>query len=469
MDHGLTVADGRVYFLHYLNLDPRFIWIPGPVDAPSPSPDKETPLSPARPAHPSASARPGRRAVLAGGAALTAGLLAGCTGSSRPTVTLYQSKPEAIPFFRDLVGEANGAQSAYRYVHDVATNLSASFVRASPPDIACQNYNLEMARFMERGALSDLSDMPEAATIREDVLALADWYPGYEGRTSVIPYSVTGASVIYNKAIFAKHGLEVPVTWDEMLHVCKELQGAGVTPIYATFTDTWTITQGLFDYTVGGMVDVRSFFETMNAQGEAVGPDSEVSFQRTLLEPMRRMVELLAFLNPDAAGRGYGDGNTAMANGEAAMYFQGPWALAEIDKAGTDVDLGTFPLPMTDSAEDLRIRVNIDLSLWIPEQADQPEGARELLTRFMEPAVQDEYNASFLAFGTTKDAPPVSDPRIAPMQEYYDRGAFTMGASQFIPLTIPYENYIQSIALGADPEPVLRRMDSDWARLAYRQ
>lgn len=87
----------------------------------------------------------------------------------------------------------------------------------------------------------------------------------------------------------------------------------------------------------------------------------------------------------------------------------------------------------------------------------------------MDPAVQDEYNASFLAFGTTKDAPPVSDPRIAPMQEFYDRGAFTMGASQFIPLTIPYENYIQSIAFGADPETVLRRIDSDWSRLAYRQ
>lgn len=423
-------------------------------------------MSPARPVRPS---RPPRRALFTGGAALTAGLLAGCSGGSRPSVTLYQSKPEAIPFFRDQVGAANGAQSAYRYVHDVATNLSASFVRASPPDLACQNYNLEMARFMERGALSDLSDMPQAATIREDVLALADWYPGYEGRTSVIPYSVTAASVIYNRDLFDQHGLDVPVTWDEFLEVCTVLQKAGVTPIYATLADTWTITQGLFDYTVGGMVDVRSFFETLNAQGEHVGPDSEVSFQRTLLEPVQRMVQLLDFLNPDASSRAYGDGNTAMANGEAAMYFQGPWALAEIDKADTGVELGTFPLPMTDSAEDLRIRVNIDLSLWIPEEADQVEGARELLARFMEPAVQDEYNASFLAFGTTKDAPPVTDPRIAPMQEFYDRGAFTMGASQFIPLTIPYENYIQSIALGADPETVLRRMDSDWSRLAFRQ
>ncbi|UEJ81575.1 substrate-binding domain-containing protein [Brachybacterium halotolerans subsp. kimchii] len=417
-----------------------------------------------------ASSRPlTRRALLASSGVLAAAAgLTGC-GSGRPTVTLYQSKPEAIPHFSQVVGDFNGEQKQYRYVHDIATNLSASFVRHSPPDIACQNYNLEMARFMERGALSDLADMPVAKTIRKDVLDLADWYPTYEGRTSVIPYSVTGASVIYNKSIFAHHGLEVPTTWDDFLDVCQELKKAGATPIYGTFRDPWTITQGLFDYTVGGMVDVRSFYEKLNAIGEDVGPDSEVSFQKTLLEPIQHMVQLLDFHNEDASSRGYGDGNTAMAAGKAAMCFQGPWAIAEIDKVGGDAELGTFPLPMTGDAKDLKIRVNIDLSLWIPEAADQIRGARDLLNHLMEPELQNSYNKDFLAFGTTKDAPPVSDDRIVQMQDYYDNGAFYMGPSQFIPRTIPYENYLQSIAFGADPEPVLARLDSDWARLAYRQ
>jgi raffinose/stachyose/melibiose transport system substrate-binding protein len=421
--------------------------------------------------HPSArpSGRISRRSLFAvGGALAAAGGLAGC-GSDRPTVTLYQSKPEAVPHFRDLVADFNSEQHRYRYVHDIATNLSASFVRHSPPDIACQNYNLEMARYMERGALSDLADMPVADTIREDVLALADWYPSYEGRTSVIPYSVTGASVIYSRTLFAKHDLEVPTTWDEFLDVCEKLKTADVTPIYGTFRDPWTITQGLFDYTVGGMVDVRGFYEKMNEIGADVGPDSEVSFQKTLLEPVTRMIQLLEYHNDDASSRGYGDGNTAIAAGKAAMYFQGPWAIAEIDKIEGDEDLGTFPLPMTDDPADLKIRVNIDLSLWIPEASDQIESARDLLEHLMEPELQNAYNADFLAFGTTKDAPPVSDERIAPMQKFYDDGAFYMGPSQFIPLTIPYDNYLQSIVFGADPEPLLARLDSDWARLAYRQ
>jgi len=412
-----------------------------------------------------------RRSLLVGaGGALAATALSACGGTSGASqLTLYQSKPEAIPYFSQLASDFSTSQASFTVQHDIATNLSASFVRNNPPDLGCLNYNLEMGRFMERGALSDLADLPEAATIRENVAELADWYPTYEGRTSVLPYSVTAASVIYNRRLFAEHGLEVPTTWEEFLAVCETLQGADVTPIYSTFLDPWTVSQGLVDYTVGGLVDVRSFYAQMNEIGEDVGPESEVSFQRTLLEPMQRLRELLPFTNADAANRGYGDGNTAMAQGQAAMYFQGPWAFGEIAKAGTDLDLGTFPLPMTDDPADLRVRVNIDLSLWIPEAASEQEGARELLQFLMRPEVQDPYNAEFLAFGTRKDAPPVTDERIAEMQTYYDEGRFYMGASQFIPRSIPAENYFQSIANGADPEPVLARLDADWARLAFRE
>jgi raffinose/stachyose/melibiose transport system substrate-binding protein len=406
--------------------------------------------------------------AVAGGAAAAFGL-AGCAqAGAAPTITFHQSKPEAVPYFRQLAADFTASQDKYRILHDMATNLSASFVRSSPPDLGCLNYNLEMARFMERGALSDLSDLPEAAAVREDVLDLTNWYPGYPGRTSVIPYSVTAASVIYNRRIFADNGLAVPTTWDELIQVCEALLAAGITPIYGTFRDPWTIAQGLFDYTVGGMVDVRGFYKAMHEIGENVGPDSEVSFQKTMLEPVTRMVQLTKYINPDAASRGYGDGNTAMAQGQAAMYLQGPWAFGEIEKAGTDVDLGTFPLPMTDNPGDLKVRVNIDLSLWVPEIADGQEGARAFLQYLLQPEIHNTYNADFLGFGTAKDAPPVTDPRIVEMQKYYDEGRFYMGASQFIPNSIPAANYFQSIIGGADAEATLRRMDADWARLAFR-
>ena len=407
----------------------------------------------------------------------TAGLLgatvalsgcAGVGGGGPAEITFHMSKPEAIPFFRDLVERYNGEQSDVRVTLDTASNLSAGFLRGNPPDVGLLNYNYEMARFMERGALSDLSDMPEAERIRPEVQELVDQYATYPGRTSVLPYSVAAASVIYNVEIFEENGIEVPTTWDELIAVCDELEAAGVTPIYSTFKDPWTLGQGLFDYSVGGLIDVPEFLEQMDELGTEVGPDSEVSFQKTILEPSEKMKQLADYSNDDAASRGYGDGNVAFANGEGAMYMQGPWALGEIAKTNPDLELATFPLPSSDDPDDLKVRVNLDLALWVPEASTEKDAAREFVSYLMQQDVMDEYNAAFLGFGTTTDAAPVTDERILPMQEYYDDGAFYQGLSRSIPLTIPIDNYIQIMATGGDIPDTLARIDADWARLALR-
>ena len=75
----------------------------------------------------------------------------------------------------------------------------------------------------------------------------------------------------------------------------------------------------------------------------------------------------------------------------------------------------------------------------------------------------DEYNAAFLGFGTTTDAAPVTDERASSMQEYYDDGAFYQGLSRSIPLTIPIDNYIQTMATGGDIPDTLAAIDADWA------
>ncbi|WP_400994663.1 ABC transporter substrate-binding protein [Agromyces sp. GXQ0307] len=431
---------------------------------------------PHRPERPT-SHGPRRRRVPSTVALSTAGLVAaalalsgcaGVSGSGPAEITFHMSKPEAIPYFRDLVEQFNDEQSDVRVTLDTASNLSAGFLRGNPPDVGLLNYNYEMARFMERGALSDLSDMPEADRIRPEVQELVDQYATYPGRTSVLPYSVAAASVIYNVDIFEENGLEVPTTWDELIAVCDQLEAAGITPIYSTFKDPWTLGQGLFDYSVGGMIDVPEFLEQMDELGTEVGPDSEVSFQKTILEPSEKMKQLADYSNDDAESRGYGDGNVAFANGEAAMYMQGPWALGEIAKTNPDLELATFPLPSSDDPDDLKVRVNLDLALWIPEASAEKEAAREFVSYLMQQEVMDEYNAAFLGFGTTTEAADVTDERIIPMQEYYDDGAFYQGLSRSIPLTIPIDNYLQAMATGADIPDTLAKIDADWARLALR-
>lgn len=409
-----------------------------------------------------------RRSLLAAAGGAVAAALASCDTGGRSAVDFYTTKQEAIPYFREVTKAYNEEQDTYRVQHDTSTVLQASFVRNSPPDLGLVNYQQDMARFQERGALSDLADLPETATIREDVQELVTWQPVYPGRTSVLPYSIAGTAVIYNRRIFADNDIDVPGTWEEFLDVCERIKSAGVTPLYGTFRDSWTLSMP-WDFITGGMVDVREFAKKMNAQGTDIGPDSEVSFQKDMREPMERYLKVFSYMNDDAPSRGYADGNTAMANGKAAMYFQGPWAFSEIAKAGTDIDLGTMVLPMTDDPDDRQIRVNIDLAAWVPEEAANPEGARAMLSHLMQPALQDDYNSKLLGFGTTEDSVLTDDPRMTEMVDYYEQGRFFLGLNDMIPKVVPWENYLQAVVNGADGMAYLKRVDEEWARQAYRK
>ncbi|MFM9587399.1 extracellular solute-binding protein, partial [Streptomyces caniscabiei] len=89
------------------------------------------------------------------------------------------------------------------------------------------NYNFEVARFVERCALTDLAGTRAAAGTRPDLQPLMDQYGSCPGRISALPYSVMAASVIYNKDLFAQYGLDVPQTWDELIAVCETLTANG--------------------------------------------------------------------------------------------------------------------------------------------------------------------------------------------------------------------------------------------------
>ncbi|WP_371131002.1 extracellular solute-binding protein [Arthrobacter sp. SDTb3-6] len=421
-------------------------------------------------------AQPGlsRRSFLFGAAALGAGLsMAGCapgqgSGGKTTTITFYVSKPEVIGYFDGLIKQFHASQDTVRVIRDSTSSMSADFVRNQPPDLGCWNYNFSVAAFVRHGALSDLSDMAEAKSINPKLWPLLQQTATYPGRTSAIPYSVMAASVIYNKDMFARYGLAVPTTWSQLQAVCRTLQGAGISPFYNTLKDNWTVAQGMFDYSVGGMVDIPRFFSALDAEGTSVRAGSAASFHKDFQGPMQHMSQLALLANQDAASRGYGDGNLAFAQGKAAMYLQGPWALNEIAKTAPTMNLGTFPLPVTEDPADLKVRVNVDLALWIPEASKKKAAARQFLSFLMQPEVNDKYNADNNGFGVRTDSPPARNPALAGMQKYYDGAAFYLGASQLIPASIPVADYAQAIALGSAPGPELATLDSDWSRLALR-
>ncbi|WP_432520075.1 ABC transporter substrate-binding protein [Kineococcus sp. SYSU DK006] len=420
---------------------------------------------------------PSRRTLLraagagAGAAALAAA--AGCgsstAASGRTRIRFLMNKPEVVDHFTDLVARYNAEQDDVLVVLDTApTSVLAQFVRGAPPDIACYNFRIEAANLVRAGVLADLSDLPEAAGIDPAYQDLVTQFASYQGQTSALPYSIGTAGMIYNVDLFEQHGVAVPTTWSELLAACETFTAAGVAPFMNTYREVWTLAQGMFDYTTGSGVDVAAFHEGLQALGADAGPDAEVSFTRTLGPAVERMVQLSQLDNPDAPSLTYYDGNLRFGRGEAAMYFQGPWALGEIVKVDPDIRLGSFPLPVTDDPAQARARVNLDLALWIPRETERQEAARAFASWLLRPDVVDTYNADNSAQSPRTGAPPLADERLAGLQPCLDEKRIYQGISTYVPDSIPVGNYVQDAVLSGDPERLLSRLDTDWQRRARR-
>jgi raffinose/stachyose/melibiose transport system substrate-binding protein len=411
---------------------------------------------------------------LAGAVAATAALpLSGCSSGSgsRTSIQFKQNKPEVVEYFGNLVDQFNSSQNAVRVVHDsTPTSIIAQFVRGAPPDVGLYNYQLEAAEYVEKGVLSNLADLPAAQTIDPTYQSLVGQFAAYQGQTNVLPYSVTAAGVIYNKKLFADNGVAVPTRFSELVAACKTFEAAKVTPLYGTYKDTWTQSQGIFDYSIGGAIDVADFFERLRAEGGDDLADAPVSFAKDMREPVERMFELAGYANPNAVTRGYSDGNLAFGEGTVAMYLQGPWALGEIEKVGPDFEVGTFPLPMTEDPADLRVRVNLDLGLWIPQglSAQRRAAAREFASFLLRPEVVNDYNQKNLATSPLRDAPTQSDARLAGLQPSIEAGRVYQGPGTYIPMAIPLASYLQGVLPDGDADDFLRTLDDDWQRLAAR-
>ena len=416
------------------------------------------------------------KAVGLGAAAVAVpGLAAGCSssggGGATTSIVFEETKPEVIPYFSNLVAKYNASQSHVSVTHDFTTNLIAAFVRGNPPAIDCDNYNLTTSIFVARGVLADLASLPQAKLINPDIQALVNQYASYHGETNVLPFSVAAEGVIYNKDLFDKVGISaVPTTWSEFLAVCEKFKSKSITPIYQTYGDPWTTQQGLFDYTVGGMIDVAAFYQQLAREGTNLGPNSSVSFEKDFTAPCKQMLSLAPYFNSNPIAKKYVDGNTAFAGSQAGMYMQGPWAVGQVLAINPKLKMGTFPLPAADDASQTKCRVNLDLAIWLPrsQPAAQRTAAIQFLDYLMQPSVVTAYNQANLAFSPLRNAPPQTSPIVSGLNQYVSSGRFYQGAGTYVPITIPVGNFIQEMMLTGNVGGFTSSMDGAFKRLAVR-
>lgn len=386
-------------------------------------------------------------------------LLQGCgteKDSGKIEIELVQYKPEAVEVFEQLEEEFNRTHDNIHLTiespNDATTILKTRFIREDYPDIIGIGGDINYSYFVDSDILADISDYEGLGSIKTayvDILEGLEFVPT-EG-TYGVPYVANAAGILYNREMFEEHGWEIPETWDELMALCETIRAAGILPFYFGFKDTWTC------------------LAPWNALAVDLAPADvcrqvnrgETTFTEEYREIAEKMLELLPYGEAGAFAYGYNDACTAFANGEAAMYTIGSYAVPQIKSVNPDMDIDSFVMP--GSADGNVLNSGVDLQFCVLEACENKEAAYEVLDFLLE-------HDNMQAYLDNQNAVPCKDeefelaPMLDGMKDYISEGKMSDYQDHYYPSEMAVDAQIQTFLMNQDVDAFLEKFDKDWQR-----
>jgi len=416
--------------------------------------------------------RPVRTAVAATGVLALAVALGGCSASPDGATTLnfFQYKGEALDDFNDIIAQFEAENPdidvVQNQVADSETAIRTLLVKDRAPDVITLNANANFGQLSRAGVFYDFSDEPVLDTINPAVQEILAALGTAEGEVNGLGYVNNANGIIYNRAIFAQQGLEVPQTWDELIAVCEQLKAAGITPFAATLAESWTVMPSW--NAIGAYSAQDGFFDTMREEGADVGPDSAASFEKDFPDTMEKQLQLYGYAQDGYRGASYDDGSALFANGEAAMLMQGIWALSPVKNINPDIDAAIFPYPVPEDPDDRLLVSGVDVVVTMAKDSPHQSEAKRFIEFLFRPDVVEQYAASQTMIPAVDGAALSDDPALQSVKPYFDAGKITGFIDHQVPPAIPLVGVVQQAVFDQDGGPALRTLDNEWRKVAAR-
>ncbi|HZV72244.1 MAG TPA: extracellular solute-binding protein [Conexibacter sp.] len=306
----------------------------------------------------------GRRLLVAGVLALAVGLAAGCGGSSsdgssttaksvaanapvKGTLTFWSSLTatsekawweKLIKRFEQQHPGAKVEFTTYS-TEEYFTKLLASFSSGDQPDVFVADAGEELNKFVRTGKVATLNKIADLSPFKP---AAVKPLTGANGDVHGIPLAWYILLLWQNKSLLAKHGLEAPKTWDQLLSTCDKLNADGIAPIALGDggQDQWTAAQwlGTLLYQYGGPT---AAIDATYGTGGASWTDRAFVQAATRL---KQLIDAKCFPN-GFNGLNYSQMSTLFLQQKAALDFTGAWLTSEYQSGGAKFDIEPLPLP----------------------------------------------------------------------------------------------------------------------------
>ncbi|MDQ6418457.1 extracellular solute-binding protein [Paenibacillus sp. LHD-117] len=250
--------------------------------------------------------------------------------------------------------------------------LKTRLASGDAPDIFTLHAINEIPSFYRAGYLTDMSDQPFVGKLMESVRGSVT----IDGKVVAVPLETLSWGYLYNKTIFAEHGLTPPATLSEMKTVVDKLNSANVKPFLLSYSEAW-VPQLLLPLAAGGLINTENddFIERMNKD--------EGSFKE-----MQSMFEVFDLINSNGTEKALevsaDDGAAAFAQGKAAMWLQGPWYADTILKSNPDLDFGVAALPINDNPDATMINLSTSTSLAVSPESKNKELAIDFINYILD-------------------------------------------------------------------------------------
>lgn len=168
-----------------------------------------------------------------------------------------------------------------------------------------------------------------------------------DGKIYSVPMNLAPTSLLfYNQAIFDKYGVKVPETWDELKAAVDTFNKNGVIPIALGNKANWVAQSTIFSSLADRVTGTEWFLKAVKQEGATFEDPIFIE----ALEKMQELSEMKAFQD----GFNSIDETQMMqlyAQGQAAMFISGGWALSNLVNTAPEDVLATTNITILPSIE----------------------------------------------------------------------------------------------------------------------
>ena len=200
-----------------------------------------------------------------------------------------------------------------------------------------------------------------------------------DGGVYGIPMDTQAWGVFYNKKLFEQAGIsEVPKTVTQLRECVDKLQAAGITPFAAGYGTEWTIGQylgyGCSSILTPKAVELGENYKKGNWTFDLPGMD--LAFD--VLDLVNENTQDRPF-DTDVSGQ-----YAVFAKEEAAMMLQGNWSILQVRELNPDMQMGIFPLPISEDEEALVFPKQYGFVINVLAKTDEDPEKEAAINTFME-------------------------------------------------------------------------------------